>query len=234
DYMQGLQIADEAGAESIALIYARTEFGEEVAASVRNNAATTIVLDEGYAPEQRDFSGLAQRLGAANPDVIIGVSYFEDSVEIVRALKAEGVKPKMLGFTAGPGLREFNEQLGPDAEGIVGIVQWLRSSKQPGAQDFAYRYNRRYGYNPGVYAVIGYSAGEILEAAVRLANTIDHDAVREQLDTMYFRALIGPYDVDDTGRQIGRTNFVLQWQDGRRRLIAPETLSNAELIYPLQ
>lgn len=66
DYMQGLQIAVEAGAQSIALIYARTEFGEEVAASVRNNTATTIVLDEGYAPEQRDFSGLAQRLGEAN------------------------------------------------------------------------------------------------------------------------------------------------------------------------
>ena len=234
DYMKGLQIAVEAGAQSIALIYARTEFGEEVAASVRNDTAISIVLDEGYAPEQRDFSGLAQRLGAANPDVIIGVSYFEDSIEIVRALKTEGVKPKMLGFTAGPGLREFNDQLGSDAEGIVGIVQWLRSSKKPGAQDFAYRFSKRYGYNPGVYAVIGYSAGEILEAAVRLANTVDHDAVREQLNTMYFRALIGPYDVDDTGRQIGRTNYVLQWQDDRRRLIAPEAASDADLIYPLQ
>lgn len=234
DYMQGLQIAVEAGAQSIALIYARTEFGEEVAASVRNNTATTIVLDEGYAPEQRDFSGLAQRLGAANPDVIIGVSYFEDSIEIVRALKTEGVKPKMLGFTAGPGMRAFKDELGPDAEGVVGVVQWLRSSKKPGAQDFAYRFSRRYGYNPGVYAVIGYSAGEILEAAVRLANTVDHDAVREQLNTMYFRALIGPYDVDDTGRQIGRTNYVLQWQDDRRRLIAPEVASDADFIYPLQ
>ncbi len=40
---------------------------------------------------------------------------------------------------------------------------------------------------------MGYSAGEILEAAVRLAGTTDHDAVREQLRTMYFRALIGAY-----------------------------------------
>ncbi|MDG2047500.1 MAG: amino acid ABC transporter substrate-binding protein [Halioglobus sp.] len=234
DYMQGLQIAVDAGAQTIALIYARTEFGEEVAASVRDNAAATIVLDEGYPPEQREFRGLAKRLSEANADVIIGISYFEDSVEVVRALKIEGVKPKMLGFTAGPGLRKFKEQLGPDAEGVVGVVQWLRSSKKPGAQDFAYRFSKRYGYNPGVYAVIGYSAGEILEAAVRLANTVDHDAVREQLNTMYFRALIGPYDVDDTGRQIGRTNYVLQWQDDRRRLIAPENASDADLIYPLQ
>jgi branched-chain amino acid transport system substrate-binding protein len=68
---------------------------------------------------------------------------------------------------------------------------------------------------------------------VRLAGTTDHDAVREQLRTMYFRALIGSYRVDDTGRQIDRRNFVLQWQDGKRRLVAPENLADTELIYPL-
>jgi len=152
---------------------------------------------------------------------------------MVRDLKAAGVKPKMLGFTIGPGLLEFGDQLGPDAEGVVGVVQWLRSSREPGAQDFAYRYKQRYGANPGVYAVIGYSAGQILEAAVRLAGTTDHDAVREQLRTMYFHALIGSYNVDDTGRQKGRRNYVLQWQDGQRRLVAPENVAERSLIYPL-
>ena len=233
DYMNGLHVAADAGAKNLALIYARTEFGEEVAAAVRSAAETRIVLDEGYAPEQRDFTALAKRLGAVDADVIVGISYLEDSVALVRAFKKEGVKPKMLGFTVGPGLREFGDQLGTDAEGVVGIVQWLRSSREPGAQDFAYRFSQRYGYNPGVYAVIGYSAGEILEAAVRLAGATDHDAVREQLRAMYFRALIGSYNVDETGRQIGRRNLVLQWQDNKRRLVAPEVLAERDLIYPL-
>lgn len=233
DYMNGLHVAADAGAKNLALIYARTEFGEEVAAAVRSGAKTHIVLDEGYAPEQRDFTALAKRLGGVNADVIVGISYLEDSVALVRALKKEGVKPKMLGFTVGPGVREFGDQLGSDAEGVVGIVQWLRSSREPGAQDFAYRFKQRYGHNPGVYAIIGYSAGEILEAAVRLAGTTDHDAVREQLRTMYFRALIGSYNVDETGRQIGRRNLVLQWQDNKRRLVAPEVLAERALIYPL-
>ena len=138
----------------------------------------------------------------------------------------------MLGFTIGPGLREFADELGAEAEGILGIVQWLRSSREPGAQDFAYRFAQRYGYHPGVYAVIGYSAGEILEAAIRLAGTTDHAAVREQLRTMYFQALIGSYHVDQTGRQIGRRNLVMQWQNNERRLVAPEQLANSPLIYP--
>ena len=81
---------------------------------------------------------------------------------------------------------------------------------------------------------MGYSAGQILESAIRLAGTTDHDAVREQLRTMYFRALIGPYQVSETGRQQGRRNFVLQWQDNQRRLVAPEQIAERALIYPLR
>jgi branched-chain amino acid transport system substrate-binding protein len=235
DYLSGLRVAADAGAKTIALIYARTEFGENLAASSRKKMESRglhIVLDEGYAPEQHDFTTLAKRIGKVNADVVFGISYLDDSVALVRALKKEGVHPKMLGFTVGPGLREFGEQLGRDAEGVVGVVQWLRGSRQPGAQDFAYRFNEFYGYNPGSYAVMGYSAGEILEAAVRLAGTTDHDAVREQLRTMYFRALIGAYSVDETGRQKDRRNYVLQWQDNRRVVVAPEEIAQAPLIFP--
>lgn len=233
DYLEGVRIGRDAGAESFALIYAETEFGEEIAAGVRETVEPErLVFVEGYAPEERGFDDLAKRLAEVDADLVFGVSYLGDSIGIARALKRHGVKPRMLGFTIGPGLREFGDELGEEAEGVVGIVQWLRSSRVPGAQDFAFRYRQRYGSNPGVYAVIGYSAGQILEAAVRLAATTDHDAVREQLREMYFKALIGAYDVDETGRQKGRRNYVLQWQDDSRRLIAPANMAERELIYP--
>jgi branched-chain amino acid transport system substrate-binding protein len=234
-YIRGISVAADAGAKTMALVFAQTEFAQDVAKGVRTNVAKNgvrIILDEGYAPEQRDFSDLASRLAEVDADVIVGISYLEDSVAIVRALKQANVKPRMLAFTVGPALREFGDQLGADAEGVVGIVQWLRSVPMPGAQDFAYRYRKRYGNNPGVHAVIGYSAGQTIEAAVRLAGTIDHAAVREQLGSMYFRSLLGKYKVNETGRQVGKRNYVLQWQDNHRRLVAPEELAERKLVYP--
>ena len=237
DYLEGISIAADAGAKTVAVVYAETEFGREVAESMRNgdgdHDSERVIFYEGYAPEERDFSALSERIKQANADLILGISYVSDSIALARDLRKAGATPDMLAFTIGPGLREFGDELGNAAEGIVGVVQWLRSSRQPGAEDFAYRYKQRYGSNPGVYAVIGYSAGEILEAAVRLAGTTDHDAVREQLRSMYFHALIGSYRVDKTGRQIGRRNLVLQWQDDHRRLIAPESVAEQPLIYPL-
>jgi branched-chain amino acid transport system substrate-binding protein len=142
------------------------------------------------------------------------------------------VKKGMVALTVGPALREFGDEFGPAAEGIVGVVQWLRSVRKPGAQDFAYRYRLKYGYNPGVHAAIGYSAGQVIEAAVRLAGSIDKDAVREQLKTLEFHSLFGEYKVDETGRQIGKRNYLLQWQDDRRRLVAPPDVAERKLIYP--
>ena len=236
NYLEGFRAARDAGASSLALLYARTPFAEDVAAGLRKKAAADglkILLDEGYPPEQLDFSATAKRLKGVDADIILGISYLEDSIAIVRAIRAEGVKPGMLAFTVGPALQEFGDRLGDQAEGVVGVVQWLRSVPLPGAQDFAYRYRKRYGHNPGVHAAIGYSAGQVIESAVRLAGTTEHDAVREQLRTMYFRSLLGLYKADDTGRQVGKSNYLLQWQDNQRRLVAPDNLAERTLIYPL-
>ena len=76
----------------------------------------------------------------------MGATYLEDSIAVVRALEAADARPPMLAFTVGPALHEFGDALGDAAEGVVGIVQWLRSVPIPGAQDFAYRY--RHGARP--------------------------------------------------------------------------------------
>ena len=36
----------------------------------------------------------------------------------------------------------------------------------------------------------------------------------------------------DTGLQTGKPIFIIQWQEGRRRLVYPDELARYELIYP--
>jgi branched-chain amino acid transport system substrate-binding protein len=102
----------------------------------------------------------------------------------------------------------------------------------PGSSDFSFRYRLKYGVNADYNAAGGYAAGQIIEAAVRLAGSIDKDKVREQLATMKFRSLIGHFRVDENRRQVGKPNYVIQWQEGRRRLIYPENLARFEMDYP--
>jgi ABC-type branched-subunit amino acid transport system substrate-binding protein len=197
----------------------------------------TLLMDEVYQLDQTDFSALAKKLRDSKSDVLLGATYLEDAFAIRDALIAIGsskerLKYDMVALTVGPAVREFSDLGGVGAEGVVGVVQWLRSVKKPGSQDFAYRYRLKYGYNPGVHGVIGYSAGQVLEAAVRLAKSTDKDAVREQLKKLEFHSLMGNYKVDETGRQIGKRMYLLQWQNDQRRLVAPPDVAERKLIYP--
>jgi branched-chain amino acid transport system substrate-binding protein len=232
-----IDVAQQNGAKTFDLISSEGAFSTEVAIGVRDEIARrglTLLLDEVYQLDQTDFSALAKKLSKSKGDVLLGATYLHDSLAISRALGKIGHKANkdMVALTVGPALREFGDEFGPAAEGIVGVVQWLRSVKKPGAQDFAYRYRLKYGYNPGVHAVIGYSAGQVLEAAVRLAESTDKDAVRDQLGKLEFHSLFGTYKVDETGRQVGKRNYLLQWQNDRRRLVAPPDVAERKLIYP--
>jgi len=227
------------GARTAALFYGAGEFPEDVARGVRRDLARHgmhLVMDRQYDPlDENDLLQLSRELLAieGQADAVFGATYLADMLVIARGFgHGRRLEVDMLALTVGPALPEFSKQLGDDVEGVSGVVQWLRTVRWPKAQDFAYRYRQRYGREAGVHAAIGYSAGQVIEAAVRLAGTTEADALRAQLGSMRFRSLLGFYEVDASGRQIGKANYLMQWQDGERRLVAPEQVAERPLIYP--
>ncbi len=238
EYMRLLvDSAAGAGLKRIALIYADSDFPRDVAEGVRDLAASNnmeIVFDKSYSQDTTDFSALLRLMKNSKPDLVIGGTYLDDSIAIVRAAKQVRLSPKAIAFTVGPSLREFGDALGPDANGVLGVVSWIRSAHLPMARDFSYRYKQKHGHNPGPHVAYGYGGGQVLEAAVRLAGTLDKDAVREQLLKMKFRSLLGHYDVDETGKQIGKSVYVLQWQNGYRLLVLPRLMRESPIQYPFK
>ena len=232
-----LDSAHGAGLKTVALIHVETEFTGEVAEGVRSRAASLgmeMVFDQSYAPGSVNFDAAVQRMRAAAPDLVIGATYLPGSIEFMRAAKRNRLSPKAFVFTVGPALEEFGEALGADAEGVMGVVSWLRSVRKPGAQDFSFRFREKYGRDASQYAAYGYGAAQTLEAAVRLAGSLDKDAIRMQLRDMIFRSLLGRYRVDETGKQVAKSVYVMQWLDGRRRLVLPKDLREYPIQYPFK
>jgi branched-chain amino acid transport system substrate-binding protein len=230
-----LAFAKEKGLRRIALVYAGAQFPREVARGVREQAAAhglEIVFDEEYDERTKAFGDVVRRVARTKPDVMIGGTYLNDSITLVRQAKARGFAPKVLAFTVSPALRAFGDILGPDAEGIMSVVPWIRSARMPRAQDFSYRYKMKYGHDADYHAAAGYAAGQALEAAVRLAGSTEGDAVRKQLGSMKFRSLLGHYRVNEKGEQVGKDTYVMQWQDDRRVLVLPASVAERPPLYP--
>jgi hypothetical protein len=51
---------------------------------------------------------------------------------------------------------------------------------------------------------------------------------------MKFRSLLGNYRVDETGEQSAKQIYVMQWLDGRRRLVLPKNLRKYPIQYPFK
>jgi branched-chain amino acid transport system substrate-binding protein len=228
---------ENAGLTRIALVYPAADFSREVAEGVRAKAAEQgmeIVFDEEYPLDSTEFSDLVRRMRLSAPELVIGATYLDDSIALVREAKRQQLSPKAMAFTVGPALPEFGDALGDDADGVIGVVSWMRSGRVPMAYDFSFRFKEQFGRNAGVHAAYGYGAGQVLEAGVRLAGSLDKDAIRQQLHGMVFRSLLGNYRVDETGMQKGKTIFLMQWQNGYRLLVSPKELRDAEIIYPFK
>jgi branched-chain amino acid transport system substrate-binding protein len=228
---------ENAGLTRIALIYPAADFSRQVAEGVRAKAAEQgmeIVFDEEYPLDSTEFSDLVRRLRLTAPELVIGATYLNDSIAFVQEAKRQQLSPQALAFTVGPALTEFGDTLGDDADGIIGVVSWMRSGRVPMAYDFSFRFKEKFGRNAGAHAAYGYGASQVLEAAVRLAGSLDKDAIRQQLSDMVFRSLLGNYRVDETGMQKAKTIFLMQWQNGYRLLVSPPEIRDAEIIYPFK
>ena len=231
-----IDISLDKGLTKLALLYAASEYPRGVAEGARQRAqenSIQIVFDQEYPADQLEFSQIIEKMAAAAPDVVIIGSNLPDAEAFVRQAKTNRFAPKILAFSGAPAVHEFLDDLGAEnVEGVMSSVQWIRSQKMPGSYDFSFRYKKKYGFDASYHAATGYAAGQILEAAVRLVGEVDKDKLRQQYSVLRFRSLFGHYQVDATGIQIGKASYLMQWQDGERRLIEPGNIAEKPMVYP--
>lgn len=234
---QILEFAKAKGLRNIALIYDDTTFPRAVAKGVKAKTqalALDVVFEEEYGKGSTDFASMIVKMKFKKPDVIIGGSYLPDSTAFVRQAKEYRLNAAIYAFAVGPGLADFGANLGRDAEGVMGNTQWEASLNVPGAQDFAERYEKTYGHQPGYHAAGGYGAGQILEAAVKKAQSLDKDTLRKVLMALETTTVFGRYKVDHTGKQIGKPGYAIQWIGGQRHIVLPAEVATHEVVYPFE
>ncbi|MGI9328110.1 MAG: amino acid ABC transporter substrate-binding protein [Pseudomonadales bacterium] len=230
-----LAAAADQSLKTLAIAHLDSDFPNAVATGLQTMAAEfglAIVSTERYQQDE-DLGPLVDKLKQQNPDVVAVGSYLDDAIAFSEAAAASGLKPKLMGFSGGPALREYGDALGLQrADGVLSSVQWMRSVRFPGAFDFGFRYRQQHGIYPSYDAAGGYAALQVLEAAVRLADTTEPSTVRGQLKDMKFRSILGHYRVDDSGKQVAKSTYLVQWQDGHISLVYPKVLARWDLRFP--
>jgi branched-chain amino acid transport system substrate-binding protein len=199
-----------------------------------------ISLQRVWTPPLSDAIPVALAIRDANPDLIfLGATTFDDSVGIVRAFNATGVKKLSLGNGAQFVTPEFLDALGPaQAEGVM-TTQGTAITKDPYAAEFLKRFRERTGIRwTGHDTTSEYSHLWILKEALEKAASTDPKKVRDAIASIHitappptaFDGVAIKYDAN--GQNPDAPTFIVQWQDGLPVLVAPGEFAVAALKWP--
>jgi branched-chain amino acid transport system substrate-binding protein len=235
-YTEGvLDIAASRGAKTLAIVNEDTAFPKAIAngtVKLAQQRNLKVVFQEAYPKGATDFSALLTKAKAANPEVFIGGTLFEDATALTRQMKELDFAPKAIAFTAGSDLPEFYKQLGRNAEYIFAPTPWEPGMPFPGAKEFVEAYRKMWNQEPVYQAAAGYAGALVFETAIRRVGSLDREKIRETLLALEETNMFGTYRVDERGIQVGRKMNALQWRDGKKVVVWPKAVAATDPVYP--
>ena len=200
---------------------------------------------------QTDFSGPVSEALAAKPDLLLVVGRIRHDIAIARLLASlpdSHRLPKVMAVVATP-IDLFRTEIGDKADGFVGPSQW----EPPGNKAMTLPSDDYYGPNPasavsalnqagdaaGVpvdYPMAqSFAAGLVAQRCVEKAGSLDQNLLWEAAGDLDFHTFFGRFKIDpDSGRQIGRSVSLVQWQKGRKVVIWPSEQAQSSLEFHQQ
>ena len=251
-YLEGsVELAAQAGARTVALVWEDTAFPTAVAQGIRDAARTRgleLVMEQAYAPGGADHEALAAMARDAGADLFIGGGYSDDAVAFARAVAAVEYRPRLTSLLLASGASFINE-VGAAGRCVIGNAAWDPSIRTEGYiasnETFVRRYEAAYAKMPDYQAAAGFGAVELLAEGINRAATptgeIDRASIRDFLFATSKQTVLGPFGVHplgDTqaGAQRDLKGIQVQWQDDGagglvRRIVHPPEVSQASLCF---
>jgi branched-chain amino acid transport system substrate-binding protein len=196
-----------------------------------------------------DFSSIVTKIKRANPDVFVVSALLEDHFKMIPALKDYDYYPKALLMHYGPTAPEFIEELGKDAEYIIGASPWTHNMQKKGnffgtALKFGKDFNAAYGHFPdyteAACAAAGIVAAEALKqiGATPPLSTEERKKLKDAISNIDIETFYGRVNFEtEKGNKLYHCIRLFpngaQFQGGKLYLVGPEE-ENIEkpVIYP--
>ena len=226
--------------EKVAVMIRDDPFGNfagEGAAKYATEKGFQVVFKEKYPANATDVSSILTQVKAANPDMLLASTLFQDSVLITKQAKDLQFAPKLIGYTAGPALPDFIQSLGKDADYVFGSEWWLPTLKYDcvvfgNAQQYVETFKKIKNYEPFYHAASGSAAGVMLQLALQQAGKLEADPVREAMLKLEPKTFWGPIGWSDQGKNVKGTTIPSQIQDGKLLAVWPTDAREAAPKYP--
>jgi len=244
EYASGLEslLTEVVKPSSVFILNESTAFGTEGASSFKQTAEKLgiKVLDVKSYPEGAiDFKPLLQNAKKLNPDMVYMISYVMDAALLMKQAREINFMPKLfVGAGAGYTMPAFKDNAGSACNLILSTTLWHQSLPIKGALEYFDEYIKKYGGDgPDYHGAEAYAAAQVIvDALKRCKGDYKPETVKSSLDSTDLLTVFGPVKFTSYGKKIHQNKmdtYVVQWIDGKLKLVWPKNLANAAFNFPI-
>ena len=222
----------------VAVIFENTAFGTATSKGLQEQApgeGVEVVMFEPYSAGLSDASPLINKVKASGANMLFPVSYLNDLILIIRAIKQNGLQVAINGGSGGFVVPDFYKNVGSVADGLLGVAHWNHDI-DANAQKVNEAYKKQYGeflfeYGGGLVA----QTFMLADALERAAST-DPQKVRDALAALDvsqgYAAMCpgGKVKFGPDGKNIYAHPVGVQWQHGDLATVFPKDDARAPLV----
>jgi branched-chain amino acid transport system substrate-binding protein len=222
----------------VAVVFENTAFGTSNSKGLQDQAPAAgveIVLFEPYSAGMTDASPLINKVKASGANMLFPVSYLNDLILIIRAIKQAGLEIAINGGSGGFVIPDFYKNVGSLAEGLLGVAHWNHDIDAD-AQKVSSVYQKQFGEFLFEYAGGLVAQTFMIAAALEHAASTDPQKVRDAiaaLDLSEGYAAMGPggrVKFGPDGKNIYAHPVGVQWQHGDLATVFPKEDARAALM----
>lgn len=196
---------DKAKIQTLAVIFTRDAENTVVSAGIFRDYVkehgVNIVAEESVLGSDTDFSALATKIAASNPEAVWIGAFGAQAANIVVQLKRAGIREDLKIFTTAGLGTDYLEAGGPAVENTYFWGDFNVQSQEPLIADFVKNYEARFGATPDSWAAVGYT--EAMLAALAIKQSMPNptrEKVRDAIAAMKDVPTVlgaGPWSLDE-------------------------------------
>ncbi len=222
---------------SVGLAVHDDRFGQDIRKEVLSEVSKhnmRLVIDDRLPRDPTDMSMTLDRVRLLEPDVMVISGHERAAVAALGHLHQRGVSIPMLALThcRPANIVERNLQ---GSEGVFCPMQWhpkvpYRDEVFGSAQDYADKFEERFGYAPPYLAAQASAAVLVYAKAIDQCDSTAPAIVRKTLADLETQTFYGPIDFDKAGRNSAKPMLLMQVIDGEYVMIAPGKYGGAKPV----
>jgi branched-chain amino acid transport system substrate-binding protein len=191
-----------------------------------------VVVTETYNLPLADASPLISKAKAKGAEFLMVPGFFDDTVMIMRAAKAQRYNPKIIWNILASRVPAWTKEMGTDGDYVLANSFFPAGLPYAGNDRIREAAKAKFGVpEPPDFFAIGYCWMYTLEQGVKGAGTLDDTKIRDYLRSRPLELPYGKVRFDDKGLPAPLI-FTVQTRGGKNEIIWPKEVATGKLVYP--